>query len=324
MSKNCSIEQLNIEEHEREQRIDQVLANRHPEQSRAMVQTWIDEGRVKIDGKRISKAGYRLRNARQIEVEIPPPPPKYNLLAEKFEFPILFEDEHLLIINKPPNLVIHPAPGHHTGTLVNALLSHIPEFQENVEEPSEPQHLRPGIVHRLDKDTSGCLLIAKNPMIQQKLSSLFAIHNVRKQYITITQRIPNPTHGIIENLMARNPHNRLKMAIVPKDGKTAITHYKVVSEGAYERTPCALVLVDIKTGRTHQIRVHMASLQTPVVGDNTYGGKHLIPADRQMLHAWHLDFTHPETHEKLHLTAPLPDDFCATMLMCQLKLPPSL
>ncbi len=304
-------------------RLDQFLGDKITNHSRAELQVWIQEGCVKINQREVRKNSTKLRANQVVEITPPPPPEPYKVEAETFDYEILFEDDHLLVINKPPNLVIHPAPGHYQGTLVNALLSHVPQLAEQLEEEGDNPMARPGIVHRLDKDTSGALLIAKTPHVQQQLSAMFAARTVQKQYLAITHRIPNPKQGAIENMMGRHPTQRQKMAILPDThpaGKLAITLYETVSEGMYDKTSCALVKVDLKTGRTHQIRVHLTSLKSPIIGDTVYGGKCDIEAERQMLHAWKLSFKHPVTHKEVAITAPIPADFESVMVQTGLTL----
>lgn len=291
-------------------RLDRFLTEQNPEVSRAVVQRWIESGLVMIDGKVCTKNRQIIASGQNIAWEPPAAPPPLTIDPETFDFPILFEDKEILIIDKPAGLVVHPAPGHTNGTLVNALLSYVPGFvaeMENVDTTAEIP--RPGIVHRLDKDTSGCLVVAKTPVVQMRLSKAFAERNVAKTYLAITYRAPASEEGHIENLIGRHAVNRQKMAVVKKNGRNAITDYRVLNRGFFNGVPVALVAVDIHTGRTHQIRVHLASINAPILGDSVYGGRQPALAERQMLHAWTLTVPHPTPQKKLAITAPLPPDF---------------
>ena len=227
--------------------------------------------------------------------------------AEDIPLDVIYEDEHVLALNKPPGLVVHPAPGHLTGTLVNALLAHCPELG-GIGGVS-----RPGIVHRLDQDTSGVMVVAKTQRAMDVLSKEFSSHaNIVKTYLALVHGTPVPAEGRIENLIGRSPFDRKKMAIVDRNGKVAVTNYRVAASArAVSRVECV-----IETGRTHQIRVHMASLGTPVVGDAVYGRPRLDrqldpPPARQLLHAWRLALKHPVTRDPMVFEAPLPEDFAA-------------
>lgn len=287
-------------------RIDRFLAENHQELSRSIIQNWILEGRVRINGNVCLKNKTLLLTGQTVSCDIPDAPAPFKLTAETFNFPILYEDDAILVIDKPAGLVVHPAPGHSGGTLVNALLSHIPDFMNQAE--SEETE-RPGIVHRLDKETSGCLVVAKTASAHRNLTRAFAERKTMKTYLALTYRFPPQQSGHIENLIGRHSSCRQKMAIVTKNGREAITDYRVMARGLCADSQIALVEVDIHTGRTHQIRVHLASLRTPVLGDTVYGGKQPPIADRQMLHARSLTLIHPVTRKKMTFVAPIPDDF---------------
>ncbi len=278
--------------------------------SRNRIQGLIDAGFVRIDGEVAIKTSVRPPPGAQVEVFVPPPVPA---IPEPEDIPlsVLYEDDDLLALDKPPGLVVHPAPGHNGGTLVNALLHHCPNLS------GIGGVARPGIVHRLDQDTSGVMVVAKSEAAMQRLARAFASHaQIRKTYLAIAHGVPVPQDGRIENLLARHAVNRKKMAIVEERGKRAITNYHTVPNGirAGQAVPLSLVECRIETGRTHQIRVHLASLGCPIAGDSVYGKSSLDrrldpPPKRQLLHAWRLELAHPITGEALTFEAPIPADF---------------
>ncbi|MBE6366604.1 MAG: RluA family pseudouridine synthase [Lentisphaerae bacterium] len=287
-------------------RLDQFLADALPEQSRSYLQKLVKSGAVKVDDVIITVNKTMLDRPCHIYVELPELQNNELPAAEPFEFELLYEDEHMAVINKPPGVVVHPAPGNLDGTVVNAILSRYPELRS----AELPDGSRPGIVHRLDKDTSGCLAIARTPEAQFKLGAAFAERSTRKTYLALTVGVPQERRGRIENLIGRHPVNRQKMAVVQTNGKTAISEYEVVTDGWLGKLRVALVRVRIYTGRTHQIRVHLAGLKTPVLGDEVYGGaRQAIGVPRQMLHAWRLQIPHPISGEMIKVEAPLPQDF---------------
>ena len=288
------------------ERLDIVLMARNHDMSRSRIKGLIEAGHVKVNGEVVAKAGAKVDEADAIEVFIPPPVPA---IPEPEDIPIdvLYEDEHLLALDKPAGLVVHPAPGHLSGTLVNALLAHCPALG-GIGGVS-----RPGIVHRLDQYTSGVMVVAKTQRAMDVLSREFSSHaNLEKTYLALVHGTPVPMEGRIENMMGRSPFDRKKMAIVERNGKRAVTNYRVVaSSGAASLVKCV-----IETGRTHQIRVHLASIGTPVVGDAVYGRPRLDrqldpPPARQLLHAWRLALRHPVTREPMAFEAPVPEDFTA-------------
>ena len=281
-------------------RLDHWLAARLPDLSRARWQELIKEGHVRVNGQP-KKPHYELRENDVVDYEIPPPQPT-ELVAQDIPLTILFEDSDILVLNKPPGLVVHPAPGHSDGTLVNALLHHCKDLQGIGGEQ------RPGIVHRLDRDTSGVLVIAKNETAMKRLAAQFKSREVRKQYAALVWGCPAPESGTIRTMIGRNPHDRKKMSAKPTSGRPAVTHYETV-----RKFPEASFLrIRIETGRTHQIRVHMAHIGHPVIGDTQYGRARKtnrpIHAARQMLHAEQLAFAHPITGKTLEFTAPIPGD----------------
>ena len=286
------------------QRLDKVLQERYPDFSRSRIEGLIKAGFVTVNGAVAEKAGQKVAETDEIGVEIPPPVPA-EPQPEDIPLTVVFEDEHMLVVDKAPGMVVHPAPGHFTGTLVNALLHRCPDLSGIV------GVARPGIVHRLDQDTSGLLVVAKTQAAMDGLTRAFASHkSLTKTYLAVCHGRPRLDAGRIENLIGRHPVDRKRMAIVEKNGKLAITNWKVLGPG---RAGTSLVECVIETGRTHQIRVHMASLGCPVIGDRVYGkgalDRKLEPVpERQMLHAWRLKLWHPVFGVEMSLEAPIPPD----------------
>ena len=303
-------------------RLDRQILETHPDFSRSRIEGLIKAGFVTVNGAVAEKAGMKVSEDDEVVVEIPPPVPAVPE-PEDIPLDIVFEDADMLVVNKAPGLVVHPAPGHFTGTLVNALLHHCPDLS------GIGGVARPGIVHRLDQDTSGLIVVAKSQAAMDGLVKAFSSHkNIEKTYLAVVHGRPRLDAGRIENLIGRHPVDRKRMVIVEKNGKVAITNYKVKVRGEGEErkeknpsvhcspSPSAftsLVECRIETGRTHQIRVHMASLGCPVIGDKTYGKSALdkkldpVPA-RQMLHAWKLKLWHPVKNVEMSFEAPLPED----------------
>jgi len=265
--------------------------------TRAKVQNLLRDQQVLLNGNVVEKAGTKVRGGEHLELSVPPPKPS-GLRAENIPLEILYEDKALLVINKPPGLVVHPAAGHWEGTLVNALLFHFKKL-------SGLDPTRPGIVHRLDKDTSGILIIAKQDEAHEGLSRQFKDRQVEKVYQVLVHGKVIPKKGTIDKPIGRHPKHRKKMGIV-SSGRFAITQYEVLEHfKEYSLLQCR-----IETGRTHQIRVHLSSLGHPVVGDSVYGKEdRKLGATRQLLHAWKVKFKHPLTEEVLAFKAPLPLDF---------------
>ena len=242
-----------------------------------------------------------------VSVEIPEQPAMEAISAEPFEFDILYEDEHFLVIDKPHGVVVHPAPGNQEGTIVNALIGRYPAMAEDF---SGEDALRPGIIHRLDKDTSGCLAVAKTVEAKFKLGTAFADRKTGKTYLAICRGIPKQISGELKNLIGRHPVNRQKMAIVERNGKEAHTAYRVIAQKTVNNIPLALLEVKIFTGRTHQIRVHLSSIGLPIIGDELYGNRNCTfpGVTRQLLHAWKLTLPHPQTGNMMTFISPLPPD----------------
>lgn len=291
ISPNDEHEFLFISAEEEGTRIDKLLTTRFPHHSRTYFQHLIDIGCVLVNGESVKK---RLIPEEGDEIEVCfQATPEASLTPEKIPLEILYEDEHILAINKPAGMVVHPAPGHWSGTFVNALLAHCQEIAPG----SDP--LRPGIVHRLDKDTTGVLIAAKTLQAHQKLIELFSSRKMEKLYLAICQG--KPANGVINAPIARHPVHRKEMAVL-SDGREAITEIQV----AACNDKMSLVLAKPRTGRTHQIRVHFKHIGCPIIGDPIYGKKDLH--DRQLLHAYRLSFEHPITGIPIRLMAPIPQD----------------
>ena len=288
-------------------RLDKHILETHPDFSRSRIEGLIKSGFVTVNGAVAEKAGMKVSEEDEIVVEIPPPVPAVPE-PEDIPLDIVFEDEDMVVVNKAPGMVVHPAPGHFTGTLVSALLHHCPNLS------GIGGVARPGIVHRLDQDTSGLIVVAKSQPAMDGLVQAFSSHkNIEKTYLAIVHGRPRLDAGRIENLIGRHPVDRKRMAVVEKNGKIAITNWRVFDCSRQQSTA---VECKIETGRTHQIRVHMAGLGCPVIGDKVYGKSALdkkldpVPA-RQMLHAWRLKLWHPVKKVEMTFEAPLPEDMRA-------------
>lgn len=297
------------------QRIDRWLAETLPDRSRSEIQRWIKNGDLLVDGVS-AKASHRLEADQTVELRLPPPAETPTVQPQNLTLPILFEDDDLLIIDKPAGMVVHPAPGHDDGTLVNAILHHCPTIEGIGGER------RPGIVHRLDKETSGLLVVAKNDRAHRHLQAQFKARTVHKEYLALLEGRIDPPQGRIIAPIGRHPVERKRQAVLPVDprtgetqGREAITDYRVQ---AYYTLPVrdnnamahfSLVTAVIHTGRTHQIRVHFAWHKHPVVGDTLYGyRKQRLPLQRQFLHAHRLRIRLPSSGEERDFVAPLPAD----------------
>ena len=279
-------------------RLDKYICEQLPELSRTHARKLIDDGHITVNGER-GKAGFRLNSGDNVEIIILPSP---NLLTpDDIPLNIIYEDDDILVVDKPVGLTVHPAPGQPAHTLVNALLSHLPDL------PDPGDSLRPGIVHRLDKDTSGVMVIAKNSAARANLVSQFKARTVTKSYLALVRGHLTPERGIIEAPIGRDPHHRKRMAVVA-EGKKARTQYRVINyTGNY-----TLLEVKPETGRTHQIRVHFAAIGYPVAGDKTYGVKSdRLP--RQFIHAARLGFHLPSTGEYVEFESKLPRDLAQAL-----------
>ncbi len=295
----------------RGERLDQYLSRAFPELTRSRIQGLIEAGHAQVDGKS-AKAALRLKGGELLSLHVPAPVPAIPV-AEELPITLLHEDKDLVVVDKAAGMVVHPGAGHASGTLVNALLHRVKDLA------GVGGELRPGIVHRLDKDTTGCLVVAKHEKALVALQKAFKSRGVEKTYLALVHGVPKAAEARIETLYGRHPVNRQRFTGKVKEGKPALTVYRVLEsfEGA------ALVEVDLLTGRTHQIRAHLSEAGHPLLGDSLYGagrkakGKVAEQAQevvgRQALHAWKLSFPHPRTGKVLHVEAPLPKDFNAAL-----------
>lgn len=291
-----------VEDQEVGERLDRSIAGRFSHISRSYASSLIEMGAVTVNGAVADKPAQKLRTGDHVSVDVPAPQPS-GLVAESIPLNVVYEDSDLLVIDKPAGMVVHPAPGHSGGTLVNALLAHVPTLELDMGDEA-----RPGIVHRLDKDTSGLIVVAKNRTAHDKLSRQMAERAMLKEYIAAVLGKPKPPAGVIDAPIARDPRDRQRMAIV-QGGRQARTRYVTERElGSY-----TLVRATLETGRTHQIRVHMASIGHPVLGDTVYGKRTLKEATalglmRQFLHAGKLGLRLPSTGEWREFVSPLAGD----------------
>lgn len=277
-------------------RIDKILADFMPKTSRSQIQAWIKGGNLSVNGE-VVKANYKVQFGDTLRLTIPEAE-KINVTPENIPLDIVFEDDDLLVVNKPTGMVVHPSKGHLTGTLVNGLLYHVNTLSEGT------AYVRPGIVHRIDMDTSGLLVVAKTNEAHQKLAEQLENHTMEREYYALVHGVISHEDGTIDAPIARMHIDRKKRTVA-EGGKHAITHFEVVERFKNY----TLVKLNLETGRTHQIRVHMKYIGHPVVGDPMYGPAETITGFGQFLHAATLGFVHPTTEEKLHFEAPLPDYF---------------
>ncbi len=301
-----------IEKEQHGTRLDRFLMRATEDMSRTHLQRLIRDGNVTVNGKVAKQPSYALRDGDAVRLTFPPPRPLDTIAPENTVLDILHEDSHLIVLNKAAGMLVHPANDVYTGTLVNALLAHCTDLSGigGVE--------RPGIVHRLDKDTSGILVVAKTDVVHRELSAQFEKHSITRQYLAIVCGIPAETTGTIDARIARSRRDRRRMTTVENHGRHAVTHYEVLE--AYPKF--ALVQLTLETGRLHQIRVHLQHIGHPVAGDAIYGGEQraindadtgalkqaLAQLKRQALHARLLGFVHPTTGENLTFSAPMPKD----------------
>lgn len=281
------------------ERIDRFLASKCPELSRTRIKRLIVEGEVTVDGVE-TNAGYRLRTGQSVKIRVPEPTSSH-IAPQAIPISVLYEDAHLLVVDKPAGMAVHPGVGHPDSTLLNAILGLDSEIAR------VGGQMRPGLVHRLDKDTSGLMLVAKNDESHEHLSAQFKDRSVKKGYLALVVGYPEPAEAIIDAPVGRDPHDRKKMAIVD-DGRAASTLYRTVQR----YRGCSYIDVRPKTGRTHQIRVHFASVGHSIVGDVTYGQSD-PRLDRHFLHAAYLEFEHPATGMRQAIESPLPDDLQAVL-----------
>jgi 23S rRNA pseudouridine1911/1915/1917 synthase len=296
---------LTISSEQSRQRLDRVLAESLPAFSRARLQTLIRDGFVSLNGKP-PRPRDLVRTGDVVELR-EPELEKVEAQPEQIKLDVIFEDDDLLVLNKPAGIVMHPGAGHQQHTLVNALLAHC----QNLSGIGGKE--RPGIVHRLDKETSGALVVAKNDATHRDLSSQFAARTMTKIYLALVAGILRKTSGVIDKAIARHPVHRQRMSIARRQGRSAKTEYRVLRSG----NEISLVECILHSGRTHQIRVHLHHLGHPVLGDKLYGGKRAGDYPRQMLHAWKLAFRHPRSGDELSFEAPVPRDFAEAMRQTQ-------
>ena len=286
-------------------RIDKYLAEVMSDYSRSFLQKQLKDGNVTVNGKQ-AKASYKVAEEDEIAVLIPDNL-EPDIQAENISLDILYEDDQLLVVNKPKGMVVHPSPGHYSGTLVNALMYHCKDQLSGINGV-----LRPGIVHRIDMDTTGALVVCKTDTAHQSLAEQLKVHSITRKYRAIVHGNLTQDAGTIEGDIGRHPTDRKKMAVHVKNGKPAITHYRVLQRFRnYTYVECQL-----ETGRTHQIRVHMSSIGHPLLGDEVYGPKKcpIAGLHGQTLHAMVLGFQHPVTEKYMEFTAPLPEYFQKLLL----------
>jgi 23S rRNA pseudouridine1911/1915/1917 synthase len=305
-----------LEEGTEKIRLDALLQGKIQELSRTRLKSLIEEGHVLVDGAPCLVASFKVKAGMTIHVTVPENKPM-TLTPQSMDLEIIFEDDDILVLNKPVGLVVHPAPGHPDQTLVNALLAHCGDTLSGIGGVE-----RPGIVHRLDKGTSGLMVVAKNDLAHQSLTSQFSDRTLTRRYYAYVWGLPNPAQGTIDKPLGRSPHHRQKMAVKPHGGKPAQTLYRVVK--TFGLNAC-LVSCDLKTGRTHQIRVHLSSLGHGLLGDALYGSvprrvspilksavkELLLDDERPALHAYELQLRHPRTEDMLVFKVPLPEDLVA-------------
>ena len=291
---------ITIEQEHAGERIDKALSTIQEEWSRSQIAAWITDGIVKVNGEDI-KAKYKVKAGDVVEVDVPEPE-SLEVIPENLELEIIYEDKDVLVVNKPKGMVVHPAPGHLTGTLVNGLMHHCQDLS------GINGVLRPGIVHRIDKDTSGLLMVAKNDHAHHSLVEQLVNKTVTRKYTALVHGHIAHDKGTIDAPIGRDPKDRQKQAVVD-NGKHAVTHFSVMERlGNFTLVECRL-----ETGRTHQIRVHMNYIGYPLAGDPKYGPKKTIEFDGQVLHAGVLGFVHPVSEEYLEFEVPLPEDYVALL-----------
>lgn len=292
--------QIRIEGEQSGSRIDQVLSSAVADISRSFCQKLLEDGRVTVNGLVCASKKYKVKEGDLLQLDVPQPE-ELEVSPEDIPLDIFYEDEDVLVVNKPRGMVVHPAAGNYTGTLVNAVMFHCRGRLSSINGV-----IRPGIVHRIDKDTSGLLMIAKNDMAHESLSAQLSEHSIVRRYLALVYNNFKEDQGVVDAPLGRDPGNRLRRAVNGSNAKRAVTHYRVLERfGRY-----TLIEARLETGRTHQIRVHMAYIRHPLVGDSLYGPKkQAVDAEGQMLHAAVLGFVHPRTGEYMEFSAPLPEYF---------------
>ena len=299
---DAMLEEYTVEESQSGMRLDKFLTEIYPDQTRSFLQKLVKSGEIKVNGKPVIKAGFVVEGGDQVSASIPTPQ-AVEIEAENIPLDILYEDADVLIVNKPKGMVVHPSAGHYSGTLVNAIMYHCADSLSGIN-----GEIRPGIVHRIDMDTTGALIICKNDAAHVDIAEQIKEHTVTRRYRGIVCGVVKEDEGTIEGAIGRHPTQRKKMAINEKNGKPAITHYKVLQRFA----KYTYMEFRLETGRTHQIRVHMASIGHPLLGDELYGSPEYLAMkglQGQTLHAMVIGFVHPTTHEYMEFEAPLPEYF---------------
>ncbi|WP_410175187.1 RluA family pseudouridine synthase [Nodularia spumigena] len=293
---------FNLQVEETGERLDRYLSENLPNLSRSRIQQLIEQGNVHLNEQICTTKKITVKAGDRITLEIPEVQ-ALEVQAEDIPLDILYEDDQLLVLNKPAGLVVHPAPGHPDGTLVNALLAHCPNL------PGIGGVQRPGIVHRLDKDTTGAIAIAKTDIAYHSLQAQLQAKTARREYLGVVYGAPKTENGIIDEPIGRHPQDRKKMAVVPieKGGRNAVTHWQILERLGNQ----TLVIFQLETGRTHQIRVHSAKIGHPIVGDPIYSSAHSVGVNLrgQALHAWRLKLQHPVSGDLIEVTAPPPQTF---------------
>lgn len=304
-SKNMSYDEFStvIDSEQAGNRIDKVLSLLFPDHSRSYLKNLIKDGKVSVNDEPVTKASMVVCDGDTIKLFVPPAK-QLEIVAEDIPLDILYEDDDVLVVNKPKNMVVHPAAGHYSGTLVNAVMYHCKDKLSGINGV-----MRPGIVHRIDKDTTGSIIICKNDNAHRKIASQLSQHSIKREYVAIVYGIIEEDEGTVEGSIGRHPTDRKKMAMNVSGGKDAVTHYKVLKR--FYESKMTYVSCRLETGRTHQIRVHMSSIGHPLLGDEVYKGGRKSPfkLEGQCLHARILGFIHPTSGEYIETVAPLPPYF---------------
>lgn len=298
------IYQVEVDDQNQGTRVDLVLSMSHPELSRNFIQKLIDLGNMTIDTRTCRDKKYKVKAGENVTLSVPEPE-ELKVYPEDIPLNIVYEDEDLLVVNKEKGMVVHPGVGNYTGTLVNALLHHCGDTLSSINGV-----IRPGIVHRIDKDTSGLLMIAKNDISHRSLTSQLSAHTITRAYLAVVYHNFLEDEGTINTPIGRDPSGRLRQAVNHQNGKSAITHFKVLERfGLF-----TLIEARLETGRTHQIRVHMSDINHPLLGDPLYGPKKKVfGAESQMLHARLLGFVHPRTGDYMEFESTPPEEFLTVL-----------
>lgn len=290
---------LSVEDNLAGQRLDKVIVSLCPQFSRSHIQKMLEDGAISVNGASALK-GYKT-NAGDVIRIAPPKPRKLEAEAENIPLDIVYEDDDLLVVNKPRGMVVHPAVGNYNGTLVNALIYHCGDSLSGINGV-----IRPGIVHRIDKDTSGLLIVAKNDFAHERLAAQIKDHNFKREYRAVVHGRMKDVQGTVNAPIGRNPNDRKKMCVIHQNSRNAVTHYEVLDS----TEKFSYLRVTLETGRTHQIRVHMAYIGHPIAGDTVYGPKNGVKSlNGQCLHAGVIGFVHPRSGEYMEFEAPLPEYF---------------